>query len=109
LLRTRRSPARRSIGEVLRRREASRQPGIAICLNTAAQNANARRSCSPIEHELLITFLFSTVVGEGNQMSWFYWDTAWSLFFSLVWFMTITQNPDARIADAHSRDEAFGG
>jgi hypothetical protein len=44
-----------------------------------------------------------------THMNWFYWDTAWSLFFSLVWFMTITQNPDARIADAHLRDEAFGG
>jgi hypothetical protein len=42
-------------------------------------------------------------------MNWFYWHTAWSLFFSLVWFMTITHNPDARIADAHLRDEAFGG
>jgi hypothetical protein len=34
---------------------------------------------------------------------------AFSLFFSLVWFMTITHNPDAQIADAHLRDEAFGG
>ena len=42
-------------------------------------------------------------------MNWFYWNTAWSLFFSLVWFMTITHNPEARIADAHFRDEAFGG
>jgi hypothetical protein len=52
---------------------------------------------------MLIAFL------RGNHMNWFYWDTAWSLFFSLVWFMTITNNPDARIADAHLRDEAFGG
>jgi hypothetical protein len=28
---------------------------------------------------------------------------------SLVWFMTITHNPDAQISDAHLRDEAFGG
>ena len=42
-------------------------------------------------------------------MDWFYWDTAWSLFFSVIWFMTITRYPDARIADAHLRDEAFGG
>ncbi len=42
-------------------------------------------------------------------MNWFYWDTAWSLFFSLVWFMTITHYPDAQISDAHFRDEAFGG
>ena len=42
-------------------------------------------------------------------MNWIYWNTAWSLFFSLVWFMTITHNPEARVADAHSRDEAFGG
>ena len=47
--------------------------------------------------------------GRGNHMNWFYWHTAWSLFFSLVWFMTITHNPDAQIADAHLRDEAFGG
>jgi hypothetical protein len=52
---------------------------------------------------------FSTSFGEENRMNWIYWDTAWSLFFSLVWFMTITNNPDARIADAHLRDEAFGG
>jgi hypothetical protein len=32
-------------------------------------------------------------------MNWFYWNTAWSLFFSLVWFMTITHNPDAQRAD----------
>ena len=42
-------------------------------------------------------------------MNWIYWDTAWSLFFSLVWYMTITHFPDAQIADAHSRDEGFGG
>jgi hypothetical protein len=47
--------------------------------------------------------------GEESHMNWFYWNTAWSLFFSLVWFMTITHNPDARISDAHLRDEAFGG
>ena len=41
-------------------------------------------------------------------MNWFYCNTAWSLFFSLVWFMTITDNPDARIANAQLRDEAFG-
>jgi hypothetical protein len=42
-------------------------------------------------------------------VNWFYWNTAWSLFFSLVWFLTITHNPEARISDAHLRDEAFGG
>ncbi|WP_139484206.1 hypothetical protein [Bradyrhizobium ivorense] len=46
---------------------------------------------------------------RGDPMNWFYWNTAWSLFFSLVWFMTITHNPDAQIADAHLRDEAFKG
>jgi hypothetical protein len=51
----------------------------------------------------------STVFRRRNHMTWFYWNTAWSLFFSLVWFMTITHNPDAQIADAHLRDEAFGG
>jgi hypothetical protein len=49
------------------------------------------------------------ILGRGDHMNWFYWNTAWSLFFSLVWFMTITHNPDAQIADAHLRDEAFGG
>ncbi len=58
---------------------------------------------------MLITFLLSTVLPRGNHMNWFYWDTAWSLFFSVIWFMTIANNPDARIADAHLRDEAFGG
>jgi hypothetical protein len=58
---------------------------------------------------MLITFLLSTVLPRGNHMDWFYWDTAWSLFFSVIWFMTITRYPDARIADAHLRDEAFGG
>lgn len=42
-------------------------------------------------------------------MNWFYWNTAWSLFFSLVCFMTIMRYPDAQIADAGLRDEAFGG
>src|ERR1700737_4170241 len=60
--------------------------------------------------QILISFLLSTGrSARKTHMNWFYWDTAWSLFFSLVWFMTITQNPDARIADAHLRDEAFGG
>jgi hypothetical protein len=36
-------------------------------------------------------------------------NTAWSLFFSFVWFMTVTHNPDTQIVDAHLRDEAFGG
>jgi len=58
---------------------------------------------------ILICLQFSTSFGEENHMNWIYWDTAWSLFFSLVWFMTITNNPDAQIADAHLRDEAFGG
>ena len=58
---------------------------------------------------MLIVLLLSTVLPRGNHMNWFYWDTAWSLFFSVIWFMTITHNPDARIADAHLRDEAFGG
>jgi hypothetical protein len=32
-------------------------------------------------------------------MDWFIWDTAWSLFFSLIWFMTIVSHPDAEITD----------
>ena len=42
-------------------------------------------------------------------MTWFYWNTATSLFFSLVWFMTIMNHPGADIAEARLRDEAFGG
>jgi hypothetical protein len=53
--------------------------------------------------------MHATVFRRGNHMNWFYWNTAWSLFFSLVWFMTITHDPDVEIADAHLRDEAFGG
>jgi hypothetical protein len=30
-------------------------------------------------------------------MDWFYWNTVWSLFVSLVWFTTITHNPDAQM------------
>jgi hypothetical protein len=37
-------------------------------------------------------------IRRGNHLNWFYWNTAWSLFFSLVWFMTITCNPDAEVA-----------
>jgi hypothetical protein len=57
----------------------------------------------------LISFLLSTGFRRGSHMNWFYWHTAWSLLFSLVWFMTITHNPDAQIAEAHLRDEALGG
>jgi hypothetical protein len=32
-------------------------------------------------------------------MTWFYWDTFWSLAGSLVWFMTIVSNPDAVISE----------
>jgi hypothetical protein len=67
------------------------------------------RRSSPRDHEFLITFLTSTVLRRGTDMNWVYWNTAWSLFFSLVWFMTITHNSEARVADAHLRDEAFGG
>ena len=34
-------------------------------------------------------------------MNWFYWNTAWSLFFSLVWFMTITHKPDVEKSRMH--------
>ena len=61
------------------------------------------------QDRMLITSLPSTNFRRGSRMNWIYWDTAWSLFFSLVWFMTITSHPEARIADAHFRDEAFGG
>jgi hypothetical protein len=40
-------------------------------------------------------------------MNWFYWNTAWSLFFSLIAFMTITGNPDVRLAEADYEDEAL--
>jgi hypothetical protein len=72
--------------------------------------AKAPQPLSPGEPDLNPDiFLLSTVFRRGNRMNWFYWNTAWSLFFSLVWFMTITHHPDAQIADAHLRDEAFGG
>ena len=32
-------------------------------------------------------------------MTWFYWDTFWSLAGSLVWFITIVSNPDAVISE----------
>jgi hypothetical protein len=73
--------------------------GVTVCRD----NSRVRES------RILITFQLSAVFRRGNDMNWFYWNTAWSLFFSLVWFMTITHNPDAQISDAHSRDEAFGG
>jgi hypothetical protein len=69
-----------------------------------------RAACAAArERGCLATLLISTVFRRGNHMNWLYWNTAWSLFFSLVWFMTITHNPDAQITDAHLRDEAFGG
>jgi hypothetical protein len=40
-------------------------------------------------------------------MNWFYWDMGWSLFFSLVVFMTIAGHPDAKIAEADYEDEAL--
>jgi hypothetical protein len=61
------------------------------------------------QDRMLITSLPSTNFRRGSRMNWIVWDTAWSLFFSLIWFMTITHHPEARIADAHFRDEAFGG
>ncbi|TMJ15313.1 MAG: hypothetical protein E6G93_17455 [Alphaproteobacteria bacterium] len=70
-----------------------------VFADTAAQN----ELCGP---SAVIDASFFT---KRNHMNWIYWDTAWSLFFSLVWFMTITHFPDAQIADAHSRDEGFGG
>jgi hypothetical protein len=42
-------------------------------------------------------------------MTWLYWNTAMSLFFSLVWFMTIVNHSGADIAEVRLRDEAFGG
>jgi hypothetical protein len=32
-------------------------------------------------------------------MFWFYWDLVWSLFFSVIWFMTIVSYPDAEISE----------
>jgi hypothetical protein len=72
-------------------------------------SANLPQLFSTKRTGVLITFLLSTVFRRGNHMNWFYWNTAWSLFFSLVWFMTIAHNPDAQISDAHLPDEAFGG
>jgi hypothetical protein len=32
-------------------------------------------------------------------MFWFYWDTAWSLFFGAIMFMTIVAHPDAEFTE----------
>src|ERR1700730_14963748 len=77
-----------------------------------ARVAIPQRKCTESSgrfRRMMISWRLSTVLPRGNHMNWFYWDTAWSLFFSVIWFMTITNNPDARISDAHLRDEAFGG
>ena len=34
-------------------------------------------------------------------MNWIYWNTFWSLFVSLIWFMTIVSHPDSVVADRH--------
>jgi hypothetical protein len=79
------------------------------CLRIVIEASSFNASFFAKRTRILICLQFSTSFGGENHMNWIYWDTAWSLFFSLVWFMTITNNPDARIADAHLRDEAFGG
>jgi len=78
-------------------------------MNFVSQASLSMPPSSPRDREFLVSFRFSTAFRRGNHMNWIYWDTAWSLFFSFVWFMTITHYHDAQIADAHLRDEAFGG
>jgi len=34
-------------------------------------------------------------------MNWIYWNTVWSLFVSLIWFMTIVSHPDSVVVDRH--------
>jgi hypothetical protein len=79
--------------------------GAGLETTGAAKPSNGGAGARPV----LIDLLLSAIIRRGDHMNWFYWNTAWSLFFSLIWFMTITHNPDARISDAHLRDEAFGG
>jgi hypothetical protein len=79
--------------------------GAGLETTEAAKPSNGGAGARPV----LIDLLLSAIIRRGDHMNWFYWNTAWSLFFSLIWFMTITHKPDARISDAHLRDEAFGG
>jgi hypothetical protein len=39
-------------------------------------------------------------------MNWFYWDTAWSLVFGTVAFMTIVGHPDTVVVAYHATDRA---
>jgi hypothetical protein len=99
-----------SQGSVLQRRRSS--PAVAekkLPLNRAGNDRGGQTSMGYWVQPVPTTLLLAVITRRGDHMNWFYWNTAWSLFFSLVWFMTITHNPEARISDAHLRDEAFGG
>ena len=39
-------------------------------------------------------------------MNWIYWNTFWSLFVSLIWFMTIVSHPDSVVVDRHPANRA---
>ena len=51
----------------------------------------------------------STAIGPASAerphkvtpMNWIYWNTFWSLFVSLIWFMTIVSHPDSVVVDRH--------
>ena len=42
-------------------------------------------------------------------MNWFYWDTAWSLVFGTIAFMTIAGHPDSVVLAYHPTDQAPSG
>jgi hypothetical protein len=93
-----------------RRRLSAGRCGETAAPNRAGNNRGGKTLNGGVgARPVLATLLLSAIIRRGGHMNWFYWNTAWSLFFSLVWFMTITHNPDARVSDAHLRDEAFGG
>jgi len=98
-----------SQGSVPQRRRSS-PAGKKQSWNSAGNDRDGKNSIGVLRPASSNYFYYSRrSFGEESHMNWFYWNTAWSLFFSLVWFMTITHNPEARISDAHLRDEAFGG
>ena len=39
-------------------------------------------------------------------MNWFYWDTAWSLVFATIAFMTIVSHPDSVVVASHANNPA---
>jgi hypothetical protein len=100
-----------SQGSVPQRRRSSPAVAGKSCPGTVLETIEAAKTLLGVLRPASSNYFYYSrrSFGEESHMNWFYWNTAWSLFFSLVWFMTITHNPEARISDAHLRDEAFGG